>query len=169
MSLGKKDFNRIVNTLVNKGIRDPFKQTIMEYLSGLSRYVNITNVLLYGSVARGKPLLGKSDIDLIVIAKEFDISRDDLFRLKRKIRGKLPGLVESLWMSKKEFIDVFKGLTGFILDALYEGVILYDEDNFLHELRSRLFKAIEKGVIQRYKNFWRFPKVVPGKKVNIEI
>lgn len=169
MPLGEKDLGKVAKILDEKSIASPFRKIIIEFLQGLSEHVRISNVLLYGSVARGEAILGKSDIDMIIIAEEFNVAKEEIFKLKRKIRGKLPGLVESIWMSKKEFTEAFEGLSGFILDALYEGIILYDEDGFLKNMRERLLKAIEKGIIERYRNFWRFPKVKIGEKTEINI
>jgi len=169
MPLGEKDFSKVAAILDSREIADPFKTMILKFLKKLSRYVKISNVLLYGSVARGGAIFGKSDIDIIIISPDFDVTREELFLLKRSIRGKLPGLIESLWLSKSEFISIFRGLSGFILDALYEGIILYDEDGFLRKMRARLETAIKKGVIRRYRNYWYFPKVKPGEKTEIKI
>ena len=168
MPLGKSDIEKIADVLQNRGIPRIFAKVIMEYIEKLSQFVSITNLLLYGSVARGNAIIKKSDIDLIVLAKEFT-DWDKIFMLKRKIRGNLPGHVDSFWMSQKEFEGALVGLSGAILDSLYEGIILYDEDGFLEKMRGRLLKAIEGGEIERFKNYWRFPKVKLGERTEIKI
>ncbi|MGQ4891296.1 MAG: nucleotidyltransferase domain-containing protein [Candidatus Njordarchaeia archaeon] len=168
MPLGKNDLGEIADILENRGVPQFFAKVILDYIRKLSKFVSVTNVLLFGSVARGEAIINKSDIDLIVIAREFS-NRKKIFELKRNIRGKLPGGIDSIWMGQEEFEGALVGLSGAILDALYEGIILYDEDGFLKKMRERLLKAIEEGEIERYKNYWHFPKVKPGERTEIKI
>ena len=159
----------IKNNLKEHEIPEFYSKIIYEFVEKLSSFVRITGVLLYGSVARGSAIYRKSDIDLIIVSPDFPEDYSELIKLRRKIRPMLPGGVDSLWVSEKELEQMFLGLTGFILDALYEGIILYDENGFLSSLRNRLLRCIEKGVLKRYGRMWMLPVKRFGEKVEVEI
>ena len=168
MPLVERDFKKIEAILEKRNVNRYYIKRLLNYIRELNKYVDISGLLLYGSVARGNPIYHKSDIDIIVISEDFK-NYNEIFNLRREISRFLPSGIDSMWMNKNEFEAALLGLSGVILDALYEGIILYDRDGFLENMKQRLLKAIKRGEIERYKNFWRFPKVKIGKRTKIEI
>lgn len=77
-----------------------------------------------------------SDIDLIVVCK--DLPKDHWKRQEKvkPIMEKASAYIEPLWWTPKEMETHVKNKFYLILDALDEGKILYDPDNFLHKLRK---------------------------------
>ena len=139
---------KVREELEKNNVSEKHIKPILDYLKGLSKHVDIEGVLLYGSVAWGKPTI-HSDIDLIIVSQDFDLPYDEIVKMRRKIRGKLPGGIDSIWVSPRELESMFLGFTGFILDAIWKGIILYDEKNILTNLRERLIKALKTGKIER--------------------
>ncbi len=159
---------KVRDVLEKNNISERHIKPILTYLKGLSKYVNIEGVLLYGSVAWGKPTI-HSDIDLIIVSQDFDLPYDEIVKMRRKIRGKLPGGIDSIWVSPKELESMFLGFTGFILDAIWKGIILYEEKKVFTKLRERLKKALEMGKIQRKHGMWKLPISKLGEKIEIEL
>ncbi len=89
--------------------------------------------------------------------------------MRRRFRGGLPGIVEALWVSPQELESMFRGFTGFVLDAIQEGIVLLDNDGFIQQLRRRLTKALMEGRVERHKRFWRIPVKKVGEKITVEL
>ncbi len=170
LNSGKSEriLRKVSEELSKNNISERFARPTLAYLKGLSKYVDIEGVLLYGSVAWGKPTI-HSDIDLIIVSTDFDLPYDELVKMRRRIRGELPGGIDSIWVSPRELESMFLGFTGFILDAIWKGIILYEENEVFTKLRKRLEKALETGKIERKHGMWKIPISRPGEKVEIEI
>ena len=144
----------VASKLHEYGIPKFFAEDIIRYIDLLVDHINVSGVILYGSVAYGRPDIN-SDIDVIVVSPDFDKPTDKIFQLRRAISAKRPSRISSIWLGEKEIIRVFKGFSGFLLDALYYGVILYDEKGILRKLKERLELAIRMGYIERRLGMWR--------------
>ncbi|MEX0569013.1 MAG: nucleotidyltransferase domain-containing protein [Candidatus Njordarchaeota archaeon] len=150
----QKELDEIVEELRKNGIYDVYISEIIRYISILSDYVDITGILVYGSIVYGKPRID-SDIDIIIVAPDFDCDYVEKIMLSRKIAPKRPARISAVWMGEKEIESAFSGFTGFLLDAIFFGIIVYDKKNILRNLRNRLQKAIKSGKIERKLNMWR--------------
>lgn len=148
---------RIIESLRENGISEIFADTIVKYISTLSKHVDITGVLLYGSVARKKAHPKHSDIDLIIISPNFDVPYSEIVNLRYKIAKELPSGVDAMWIGEEEVVSIFKAFTGVILDALYEGIILFDKKGILTSLKEKLLKALKTGIIRRHHGMWKRP------------
>ena len=113
-------------------------------------------MILYGSLARGleKPF-PESDIDLIVVARELP---EDLFerRLMATRIKKGESLVEDLWMTPEELIDGVRGGWGVLLDALDDGIVIYDKLGVISEA-----KRILRTLFRRIGRIWVLSKSSP--------
>lgn len=123
---------------------------------------NVKGIILFGSLARGAAICSfekVSDIDLIVVFKDNDLPKNHIKRTDLEIE--LMDLTElgfdSLWMTESEFKNLVHIKADIILDALDEGIILYDPYNILSDQKNQLFKELEeKGVIKR-EHYWIWP------------
>ena len=167
--LEEEKLKRVRSILRESGVREVYAKPIVEYLAGLSEFVEVKGALLYGSVARGKAMYRKSDVDLIVVSDDFERPYGEIFSMRRRFRGGLPGIVEALWVSPRELESMFRGFTGFVLDAVYEGVVLLDDNGFIQQLRRRLVNALMEGRAERHKRFWRIPIREVGERVTVEL
>ena len=156
MSSGRKIKDIVASRLRKYGIPMIFAEDIIKYLELVSSHVRVTGVILYGSVAYGKPNIS-SDIDIIVVSPDFDRSPEELFLLRRKISARRPSRISSIWLGEKEIVKVFGAFSGFLLDALYYGIILYDENGVLKSLKKRLERALRLGYVERRLGMWRIP------------
>ena len=130
----------------------------------------ILGLLLFGSLARGDAVYSeekRSDIDLIVIFNDGDLPEHHMNRSDMKLRlmELAPSCIDSLWMTKGEFINLVQIKTDIILYGLDEGKILYDPENLIQNQKELLFKELkEKGVIKR-KHYWIWPTKSFGEEI----
>ncbi|MEM2240421.1 MAG: nucleotidyltransferase domain-containing protein, partial [Candidatus Bathyarchaeia archaeon] len=94
--------------------------------------------ILYGSLAKGleKPY-PESDIDVLVVAGNIP---KDLFE-RRMMALKIKEdclLIEDIWITPEELIDAVRGGWGLILDALEDGVVIYDRNGTIAEAKNIL-------------------------------
>lgn len=145
---------------------ESFKNTLLEFLLGILKQedAKIRGILLFGSVATGKARDDDehlSDIDLIIICDELPENHRErtLFKLDATKAIKKTSIIsfQKLWWTSKEIEDLVKSKFYLILDAFDEGVILYDPENFLNNLREKLLRDLrEKGVIKT-DLYWQWP------------
>lgn len=115
------------------------------YREVLERYVRlvlndgrVVGLILFGSLARGleRPF-PESDIDVIVVARGLP---KDLFERRcmatRIKKGET--LVEDIWITPEELIEGVRGGWGVLLDALEDGVVIYDKLGVVSEAKSLL-------------------------------
>jgi len=152
----RRELNEIAERLRKNGIHNVYISEIIRYLDILSNYVDITGVLVYGSIVYGKPRID-SDIDIIIVSPDFDCKYTEKILLSRKIAPKRPARIAAVWMGEEEIEKAFRGFTGFLLDAIYFGLIVFDKKNILSNLRNRLQNALKSGKIERKLNMWRIP------------
>ena len=130
----------------------------------------VIGIILFGSLARGDAVYSEekhSDVDLIVIFAENELPEHHRKRIDMKLRliELAPSCVDSLWMTKSEFINLVQNKTDLILYALDEGKILYDPESLIKSRKEKLFKELkEKGVIKR-KHYWIWPTKSFGEEI----
>ena len=146
-----------------------FKNKLSEFLQFIFKLdLEIRSILLYGSVATGRARDDTeylSDIDLFIISDKIGI--DLLKRSKWVVNITKPVCsgIQALWRTSKEMEKYAESKYYLILDAFDEGKILYDPDNFLHNLREKIFTELKaKGVIKT-DLYWQWPIKKFGDKI----
>ena len=129
-----------------------FENIIEDYLKRLQGH-NVRSIILFGSVARGEAR-EDSDVDLLVIASGLpDIKKryDDLLPARK------PARIDDIWMTPEELEEMVDAKTGFLMDALMEGVVLLD-DGTVKEARKRLKESLKRLRARRLKHGWFIPR-----------
>ncbi|MFQ6127796.1 MAG: nucleotidyltransferase domain-containing protein [Thermoplasmata archaeon] len=106
---------------------------------------DLTGVLLFGSVARGD-WNKDSDIDLLIVLREFESSRIETLRELTALRAELRESSEYKECVSKGYFPIVqvyplereeaKRFRRMYLDALTEGIIIFERDSFLRDLIS---------------------------------
>lgn len=126
-----------------------YEDILKKYVKLILKDAKVVGLILHGSLARGleKPY-PESDIDLIVVAEGIpkDIFERKLMASKIK-QGE--ALIEDLWVTPEELIEGVKGGWGVILDALADGVVMYDRIGVIAEA-----KKIVKSSFKRVGRVW---------------
>jgi predicted nucleotidyltransferase len=137
---------------------------IEEYLDKLHRNFGekIVGVLLFGSVARGdaKPLKKyESDIDLIVLIRGIPENISERLTLKAKLvmELRLGSCVQGFWMPPEELPRLVGARTGYIMDALTEGILLYDPERIIEESKKTLERELKERGVEKKKYGWVWP------------
>lgn len=149
--------------------KEYFKNKVRAYTDLiLSQDLNIRGILLFGSVARGDEVRNQeriSDIDLIVVCDalpdDLKKRRDYIFNLTRSVNSN----IQALWWTSEEIKVNLREKIPLLLDALDEGKILYDEDNFLHKLRREMFLDLAKKGVIKTDMYWQWPIKKFGDKI----
>ena len=132
-----------------------YLQIIVEYLDELNeKFVfNIKAVLLFGSLSKGKAKpfeTAESDVDLLILCEELPPVKNRLYVL-RELRAdpRVRGLLYS-------FKEIENSLTssGIIMDALADGIILYDPERILDKFREKFREKLCKKGIKRTPEGW---------------
>jgi len=133
-----------------------YREVLERYVKRVLKDERVVGLILYGSLARGleKPF-PESDIDLIVVARELP---EDLFerRLMATRIKEGESLVEDLWISPEELIDGVRGGWGVLLDALDDGIVIYDKLGVISEA-----KRILRTLFKRIGRIWVLSKSSP--------
>lgn len=118
-----------------------YKEVLERYVRLLLKDEKVVGLVLFGSLARGleKPF-PESDIDVIVVARDLP---EDLFERRRMATRVKKGetLVEDIWITPEELIEGVEGGWGVLLDALEDGIVLYDKLGVISEAK-RLLKTL---------------------------
>lgn len=149
--------------------KEYFKNKVRAYTDLiLSLDLNIRGILLFGSVARGDEVRNQeriSDIDLIVVCDalpdDLKKRRDYIFNLTRSVNSN----IQALWWTSEDIKVNLREKIPLLLDALDEGKILYDEDNFLHKLRREMFLDLAKKGVIKTDMYWQWPIKKFGDKI----
>lgn len=144
--------------------QNEYTPVIEEYLGKLHHYFGerIMGVLLFGSVARGeaKPLKRyESDVDLMVLIRGIPENISERLMLKTKLVLEL-GLgsrVQGFWMPPEELPRLVGARTGYIMDALTEGIILYDPERIIEESKKILERDLRERGVEKKKYGWVWP------------
>ena len=110
--------------------------------------IEIKSVILFGSVARGQAK-DHSDIDIIVVASGLPElkKRDELPPFRS------PARIQDIWMTPEELEDMVIAKTGFVVDALLEGKVLFD-DGTARAAREMLVQSLERLKIRKLEHGW---------------
>lgn len=109
----------------------------------------IVSIVLFGSMAKGT-CTTHSDYDLLIIVSREDLSlKDRLYKYSRYSDG----WVEPFTYTIEEVEEMFEDRNPLILDALKDGIILYDR-GFWKNLRERFEKLLESGAVAPKKDGW---------------
>lgn len=144
-----------------------YARIVNEYLDRVRRREGVIGAILFGSVARGEALpFPQSDIDLIVISRGLP---EDLFErseLVRKIEGG-PLPVQSIWMTPEDFEGHLASKAGYVLDAIHDGIVLYDEEGFLERKIKETKEELRRKSVRRIDGAWVWPIERVGEHVEL--
>jgi len=140
---------------------DYFKNKLNEFLQYIFKLdLEIRSILLYGSVAIGKAKDDTeylSDIDLFIISDKITVDLLGRSNWVVNLTRSVSSGIQALWRTSMEMESYANSKYYLILDAFDEGRILYDPDNFLHNLRERILTELKaKGVIKT-DLYWQWP------------
>jgi len=146
-----------------------FKNELKEYLQFIFKLkLKIKAILLFGSVATGKARDNDdylSDIDLFIICDDLPVEYWERRKLVFNLTKSVCSGKQALWRTLKEMEGYVKSKYYLILDAFDEGKILYDPENFLFELRRKLFKDLEEKGVIKTDLYWQWPIKKFGDKI----
>ncbi len=146
-----------------------FRNKLRKYLQFLFKLdIKIRSILLFGSVATGKARMDEdhlSDIDLIIISDDITIELIKRSQWVVNLTRPVCSGIQALWRTSKEIESYVDSKYYLILDAFDEGHILYDQDNFLHRLKERLFKELEEKGVIKTELYWQWPIKKFGDKI----
>lgn len=150
---------------------DYFASSLTEYLESLFKTEKeIVGIILFGSLATEKAEFSSdkiSDIDLLIIFADNQLPIDHRERtnLKLTLMGLTLSGINSIWMSKSEFKKSIESKRDLILSILDEGIILYDQNNYLRDSRTKLFKELEEKGVKKRKMYWIWPQKRLGEEI----
>jgi HEPN domain-containing protein/predicted nucleotidyltransferase len=114
--------------------------------------------VLYGSFARGT-FTPDSDIDILFVSDEINPKKHrrgkDIARIKEGLSSGHP--MDILLLTSKECLSNFRNHNPLFLDIAWEGVILFDENNFLETLIDETRAYISEKNIKKLSDGWLFP------------
>ncbi|MGB9727227.1 MAG: nucleotidyltransferase domain-containing protein [Nitrososphaeria archaeon] len=121
----------------------------------------VAGILLFGSVAKGaaKPLTTfESDVDLIIVVETLPNLQDRILMISKLVSElKLPSIVQAVYMTPEEFETHIKSKSGWVLDAILDGLILYDPKSFLQTSREKLLVELKEKGVERTSYGWVWP------------
>jgi len=106
-------------------------------------------LMLFGSYARGEASEG-SDVDVLVVLRGlrgFRV-RSEIYKVISEHVGKPLTLID---LSLEELLRDDLEVTPLLLNALYDGIIIYDETGILEKLKGKVLELISKAQLVRYK------------------
>jgi len=122
-------------------------------------------VMLFGSRARGDYRVD-SDYDVFVLVDDYLYNPiEDYFNAYRALRPFRDKFVLDTTVVLISISDLEKNLSSsLVLNALVEGIIIYDKDNMLTKIRKKLLKELRLLGVKRVKTdigyVWRVPLTV---------
>lgn len=150
---------------------DYFVSSLTEYLERLFKSEKeIVGIILFGSLATENAEFSSdkiSDIDLLIIFADNQLPIDHRERtnLKLTLMGLTLSGIDSIWMSKSEFKKSIENKRDIILSILDEGIILYDQSNYLRDSKTKLFKELEEKGVKKRKMYWIWPQKRLGEEI----
>ena len=150
---------------------DYFASSLTEYLESLFKSKKeIVGIILFGSLATENAEFSSdkiSDIDLLIVFADNQLPIDHRERtnLKLTLMGLTLSGIDSIWMSKSEFKKSIENKRDLILSVLDEGIILYDQNNYLRDSRTKLFKELEEKGVKKRKMYWIWPQKRLGEEI----
>jgi predicted nucleotidyltransferase len=140
---------------------------VEEYLRRVTERDEVIGVILFGSVAKGEALpFPRSDIDIIVVCRGLPL---DLFERAEHVRGveEAPSMFQSIWMTPTEFEEHIAAKAGHVLDAIHDGLIIFDKEGFLKRKLEDLKKELKRKSVRRINGAWVWPVKEAGQAVEL--
>ncbi|MEM1575325.1 MAG: nucleotidyltransferase domain-containing protein [Nitrososphaerota archaeon] len=162
-----------------------FAPVIRKYCEIINNYLEerLISIMLFGSIARGD-WDKNSDIDILIIADGWNNKPiwnriEELRKAKRELEESLEYLealkagywpiIQNYPISKEEA----KKFNRIYLDAVIDGIILYDKNNFLTQILETLRKKLEEMgsiriVLPNRKFYWILKDIKAGEVIAFE-
>ena len=150
---------------------DYFVSSLTEYLESLFKSEkDIVGIVLFGSLATENAEFSSdkiSDIDLLIVFADNQLPIDHRERtnLKLSLMGLTLSGIDSIWMSKSEFKKSIENKRDIILSILDEGIILFDQSNYLRDSKTKLFQELEENGVKKRKMYWIWPQKRLGEEI----
>jgi len=117
-----------------------YEEILAKYVEKVLYTINPLGIILFGSHARGEAKkYPESDIDLLIIAENLPENLIERRMMLLKLK-QLSSLLEDIWLTPKELREAIEGGWGMVLDALDEGIILYDPEGILEKAKESVHK-----------------------------
>jgi len=149
-----------------------YRELLIEYSSKLLHLLGgpLRGILVFGSVAKGaaKPLeTALSDIDLIVVLQDLPpLSERMRMYMSWVLEYRFPSLIQPVLMTPGELNEHVKARAGWIMDALCDGIILYDPDGFVAAAKENLLRELREKGVKRTTVGWVWP-IAAGQVVEL--
>jgi len=136
---------------------------LTDIINNVSSQINsltfkIKAAVLYGSFARGT-FTPDSDIDILLVSDEVNPKKHrrgkDIARIKECMSSGHP--MDILLLTSNECLSNFRNHNPLFLDIAWDGVILFDENNFIETLIDETRSYISEKKIKKLSDGWLFP------------
>lgn len=150
---------------------DQFKSALKNYLECLLKSdLKLLGIVLFGSLAKNQVEYSPekiSDIDLLVIFDNDQLPSNHRARTNLKIKkmGRSLSGIDSIWMNKSEFNASIESKRDLLLSVLEDGIILYDQENFVEKAKTTLFKELHDKGVKKRRMYWIWPQKHPGEEI----
>jgi predicted nucleotidyltransferase len=121
------------------------KHKMEQLIEEIYEKYNPCTIILHGSALKGEYVNEISDIDLIVVSEKFEkIDMEDRFVNLLEISQRHDLRAEIFGYTKKEFLKMIENINFFILDAIFYGLVLKDDENFWDKIIDKFKEARSK-------------------------
>ena len=127
----------------------PYAEEVADFCLAVIRAFEPWCIIIHGSVARGDYVLGRSDVDVLVISDHFEgvDVRDRISELLPYGAGRAV-FFEALGLTREEALRMLEDLNLLMLDALHHGKVIYDR-GFYGQLKARFEELVaERGLVK---------------------
>ncbi len=115
----------------------------------------VQGLLCFGSAARGEAR-ETSDIDLIAVIAGLPPLKERVLERLDHARD-FPTRVDCIWMTPEELEGHVRAKAGYVLDAMDEGVILFDPGGLMARTREDLKAELARIGVVKTERWWSFP------------
>ena len=130
-----------------------WRRNLEKFVDSVKRFYGKVLIILFGSRARGE-YSAYSDTDILIVLENYN--EEDLRRLL-SLAYKFDLISPEIHLFDKQYVlNNFEENTV-LLDAVYEGTVLFDSLGIVEELKRRLAEYLNKG-FRRNKNGWKLLK-----------
>jgi len=129
--------------------RLPYAEEIADFCSAIIEAFEPWCAIIHGSVARGDYVLGRSDVDVLVISDRFEGMdvRDRVSMLLPYGVGRAV-FFEALGFTREEALRMLEDMNLLMLDALHHGKVIYDR-GFYGQFKARFKRLVaERGLVK---------------------
>ncbi|MHA1805217.1 MAG: HEPN domain-containing protein [Promethearchaeota archaeon] len=143
----EKKYNIIEKIL----IKHPKKDNLIDFLNAFFSSFSAEFIILFGSSAKGNYNY-RSDLDLLIIS---DMITGNYFDRLYKLQKISPGGIDFFIYNKAEFDQMVKNYHLIALEALSEGIILYDNNRLGKKYKNEIKKRRDEKIIQKCTRGWK--------------